>query len=249
VRVAVLAFALAAGAPGGLLLAGCESTQDKSARLEREGASRLAAERAVVVRRRSEDVRVIASHVVTDANGTAVVVELRNVSARPVARARVALDVAGAGGASVYRNDTPGLDPSLTEATGLAAGATLAWVNDQVTPSKPPRRVDARVGDLPAGAASSTARLPAITVEQPRLSTDAVTGVEAIGHVRNGSRVEQRRLVVFCVARKRGRVVAAGRGIVNRLAPGRRAKYHVFFIGDPRGAQLTAVAPPTVVTG
>ena len=63
----------------------------------------------------------------------------------------------------------------------------------------------------------------------------------------NRSDVEQRRLVVACVARRGGRVVAAGRAIVNRLAPGKSASYHVFFIGDPRGARMTVVAPPTVI--
>ena len=70
----------------------------------------------------------------------------------------------------------------------------------------------------------------------------------AIGNVANRSAVEQRRLVVFAVARKGDRVVAAGRAIVERLAPGKSAHFTAFLIGDPRGAELSAAAPPTVVS-
>lgn len=226
------------------LLSGCESSQAKSARLEKEGANRLADERGLVVRAQNRDVRAVATSVLQDENGTAVVVVLRNRSARPAGRVPVAIDVQGAGGKSVYRNDIPGLDPSLVEATGVPANGELVWVNDQVTPSGDPKTVDARIG---AGRGNAPRELPRIELTQPRLVQDRVTGVEAVGRVTNRSGVEQRRLVVSCVARKGERVVAAGRAIVNRLAPGKSAPFHVFFIGDPRGARMTVVAPPTVI--
>ncbi|HEX7291989.1 MAG TPA: hypothetical protein VF250_12760 [Conexibacter sp.] len=226
------------------LLSGCESSQAKSARLEREGARSLADERGLVVRAQNRDVRAVHTSVVQDENGTAVVVVLRNAASRPVGRVPIAIDVQGAGGKSVYRNDVPGLDPSLVEATGVPAHGELAWVNDQVTPAGDPKQVDARIG---AARGDAPRELPRLDVTQPRLVLDRVTGVEAIGRVTNRSKVEQRRLVVACVARKGDRVVAAGRAIVNRLAPGKSAPYHVFFIGDPRGARITVVAPPTVI--
>jgi hypothetical protein len=226
------------------LLSGCESSQAKSARLERGGAKSLAEERGLVVRAENREVRAVATSVLQDENGTAVVVVLRNASARPAARVPVAIDVRGAGGRSVYRNDVPGLDPSLVEATGVPAKGELAWVDDQVTPAGDPKTVAARIG---TERGDSPRELPRLEVTQPRLVLDRVTGVEAIGRVTNRSQVEQRRLVVACVARRGDRVVAAGRAIVNRLAPGRSAPYHVFFIGDPRDARITVVAPPTVI--
>ena len=42
-------------------------------------------------------------------------------------------------------------------------------------------------------------------------------------------------------------VVAAGRAIVEKLAPGKSAHFSTFPIGDPAGAELSASAPPTVV--
>ena len=87
--------------------------------------------------------------------------------------------------------------------------------------------------------------MPRITLSRPRLEQDPVSGVSAVGFAANRSRVEQRKLVIFAVARKGGRVVAAGRAQVNRLKPGKRARYTIFFIGNPRGARISVAAPPT----
>jgi hypothetical protein len=236
--VPLLAVALA------LLLAGCESTQQTSARLARAGSQSLASERGLVVRVQNRDVRVLATSVLQDANGTAVVVVLRNRAPRPLGSVPVAIDVRGSGGRSVYRNDLPGLDPSLVAATGVPANGELVWVDDQVTPTGTPKRAMARVG---AKRGATPHALPRLELTQPRLVDDPVTGVEAVGRVTNRSGVEQRRLVVSCVARRGTHVVAAGRAIVNRLAPGKSASFHVFFIGDPRGARVTVAAPPTVI--
>jgi hypothetical protein len=225
------------------LLSGCESSQAKSARLEKEGAQKLAGERGLVVREQNADVHAVATSVVHDDNGTVVVVVLRNRAAQPVGHVPLAIDVQGAGGKSVYRNDLPGLDPSLVEATGVPAKGELAWVNDQVTASGTPKRVEATIG---AEHGAAPRDLPKLELTQPRLVEDRVTGIEAVGRVTNRSNVEQRRLVVSCVARKGEHIVAAGRAIVQRLAPGKSASFHVFFIGDPRGARMTVVAPPTV---
>lgn len=225
------------------LLSGCESSQAKSARLEKQGAQQLAGERGLVVRKQNADVRAVATSVLSDENGTAVVVVLRNRAVQAVGHVPVAIDVQGAGGKSVYRNDLPGLDPSLVEATGVPAKGELEWVNDQVTASGTPKRVEATIG---AERGVAPRELPKLELTQPRLIEDRVTGIEAVGRVANRSDVEQRRLVVSCVARRGERIVAAGRAIVNRLAPGKSASFHVFFIGDPRGARITVVAPPTV---
>jgi hypothetical protein len=54
--------------------------------------------------------------------------------------------------------------------------------------------------------------------------------------------------VLFVVARRGGRVVAAGRGQIKALKVGARpAPYVSFFIGDPAGADISVEAPPTVL--
>ena len=239
-----LAAALLALPALALAVSACESTQAKSARLKADGAQQLAAERGLDVRSQNPDVKVLATAVVHDENGAAVVVELRNRTQRPLGRVPVAIDVRDGDGETVYANDVPGLDPSLVEATGVPAGGELLWVNDQVATNGTPTSVEAVVG---RERGAPTRELPRIAAGAPRLATDSVTGVEAIGRVTNRSRVDQRRLVVSVVARRGGKVVAAGRSIVARLAAGKSAPYHVFFIGDPRGAQLAVAAPPTVL--
>jgi hypothetical protein len=239
--VALLALPAFALTP---LLGGCESTQAKSARLKRAGVHQLAAERGLDVRSQSPDVKVLFTAVLHDENGAAVVVALRNRTTRPLGRVPIAVDVRGADGRTVYANDVPGLDPSLTEATAVPARGELLWVNDLVAASAAPTSVEALVG-RERGAPPRA--LPRIEASAPRLAVDSVTGVEAIGRVENRSQVDQRRLVVSVVARRGGKVVAAGRAIVERLLAGRHARYHVFFIGDPRDAQLAVAAPPTVL--
>jgi hypothetical protein len=225
-------------------LAGCESTQDKSARLEAQAAKLADPGKGLVVEERSRDVLVERAVALQDANGTAVVVELRNRSRRALAGIPLAIDLRGRGERELYANDTPGLDPSLVRVPALAPRERLLWVNDQVTASERPQRVRARAG---RDAQTVSGELPRIELRGVRLQSDPVSGVAAVGNVVNRSQVDQRRLIVFAVARRGSRIVAAGRAIVERLRAGKTNRFTTFFIGDPRGAQLELAAPPTVM--
>jgi hypothetical protein len=234
----LLLAALVAG-----LLSACESTQDKSRKLEAKGGS-LAAEKGVSVARSSKDVRVLSTDVLQDENGTAAVVRLRNVSKGALWQLPVAIDVRGAGRKSLFRNDQPGLEPTLAHIPLLRPGETFTWVNDQVAATGKPRSVAAKIG---RGSAIKDAGIPKIVLSSTRLENDPVSGVAAVGFAANRSKVEQRKLVVFVVARRGGRVVAAGRAQIPKLKPGKRAKFQAFFIGNPHGARLEPSAPPSVV--
>jgi hypothetical protein len=227
-----------------LALSGCESTQAKSARLE-AAAQTSKHERGLVVGRQDRDVTVEHTTVLQDANGAATVVELRNRAAGSLVALPLAVQVLGDGKKRLYANDAPGLDASLVGVAALAGRERLAWVNDQVTLSSPGGEVVAQVG---AGAKPGPARLPQLQVDGLRVAGDASGDVSIVGEVANTSEIEQRRLVVYVVARRDGKVVAAGRAIVERLKPGARAHFSVFPIGDPNGAELSAAAPPTVIT-
>jgi hypothetical protein len=236
-RLAVLALAV-------LALTGCESTQSKSAKLERV-AQKSKHEKGLVVGEQSKDIKVEGTTMLQDANGAAAVVQLRNQSRGSLVALPVSMQVLDKASKPLYANDAPGLDSSLVSVAALAPGATLDWVNDQVTIASPGQSVVAKIG---AGAKPGPARLPKLDVTGLEAAGDA-SGDEAItGDVANHSQVEQRRLVVYVTARKGDRVVAAGRAIVERLAPGKSAHFTVFPIGDPNGAALSAAAPPTVVT-
>jgi hypothetical protein len=224
-------------------LAGCESSQDQSARLAKQGGKAFT-RKGLDVKHLNPNVKVTGSAVLQDKNGAAAVVLLRNTSSAPLVNVPVSIDVLGAGRRSVFKNDAPGLEPSLVSAPVLEPRAEFAWVNDQVTPAGRARSVDVKIGPAPGRV---PATLPVVEVAAPVLTKDPVSGMEASGLVTNRSKVEQLRLIVYCVARRGAKVVAAGRGELQRLRPGQKLHYHVFFIGDPSGARISVAAPPTVL--
>jgi hypothetical protein len=222
-------------------LSACESTQDKSKRLGKEGSKVFQHTTHNVVAGVNREVRVLGTTVLHDQNGSAAVVELRNGSPKGLVNVPIAIDVKGINGASVFKNNAAGIEPSLQGVSMLKPRAEFAWVNDQVTAAGAPKSVQAQVGVANAG----PAKVPQIDVTPPKLGVDPTSGVDATGTVTNKSNILQIKLVLYCVARQGGRVVAAGRGGVDRLKPGAKVKYTIFFIGDPHGAKLSLLAPPT----
>jgi hypothetical protein len=233
------AAALLAIAP----LAGCESSQDKSARLAKKGGVAFT-RKGLDVKHLNASVKVLGTTVLQDKNGAAAVVELRNSSPTAQVNVPISIDVLGPARKTVFKNDAAGLETSLVSASVIEPQSDFAWVNDQVTPSGPTKTLDARVGKATGQA---PAQLPKIELSVPKLTNDPVSGMEASGTVTNKSQVEQKLLIIYAVARRGSKVVAAGRGEIQRLRVGKKAAYHVFFIGDPSGAKVSIAAPPTVL--
>jgi hypothetical protein len=238
------ALALAAVAPLGL--AACQSTADKSARIAREGRQAVKAAGRLRVDRPNADVRAVRAVVVRGTGGAAAAaVELRNRGARAQADVPVLIDVRDAKGASVYRNDTVGLQPALQRLALVRGRGSAWWVNDQVLSASPPRTVTARVG-----AARTVARTADVALRDIHFESDA-TGRFLTGIATNKSRAVVRDVPVFGVALRGRRVVAAGRALLTRLVPAATAKkpfrFRLFFVGDPRGARVVlTVAPPAL---
>ncbi len=223
-------------------LAGCESTQDKSERLKKQ-AGGLKEEKGLKITEPSKDVRVAGTDVVFDPEvGAAAVVELENTTKKVLANVPVAIDVRDGKGTSLFRNDTPGIEPALVSATVLEPGQTLLWVNDQIQATTAPEKVQAIVG---APRAAAPPKVPELKLSEPELIEDPVSGLASTGYVKNASAIEQRQVIIFGVARKGGRVVAAGRSGIKRIKPGRRGRYKIFWIGNPRGASYVLAAPAT----
>jgi hypothetical protein len=220
--------------------AGCQSTQEKSAKLAAQ-AGKLEAEEGLKVGERSRDVTVAGSTVITDENGSAVVVRLDNEAGRTLADVPIGVALLDAAGETVFRNDTPGLQRSLTHAALLERGRTV-WVNDQVVAASPPERAQITVG---ASDARPPDPLPRLSTSGVRLIEDPVSGVAAAGSVRNDGAKDLRRVLVTAVAERGGKAVAAGRAIVPRVRAGKGTRFRIFFIGDPKGAELTATAQPS----
>lgn len=239
--VACVVLALLAAA----LAAGCESTQSKSARLEANADTSLDEEKGVDVKKENPDVKVLSTSTLKDKNGEAVVVRLRNVGKEALANLPIAVKLADRAGKSVYTNTQPGLETALAHIAFLKPGQELFWVNDQVVSTGRPAQADTKIG----AAKSVTGSTPQIEIRGAHLERDPVSGIAAKGRVFNHSQVLQRRLPIFCVARSRDTVVAAGRAILEKVKPGKGAPFTIFFIGDPRGARLTLTPLPTILKG
>jgi hypothetical protein len=237
-RLAIACCVLAALVPG------CESSQDKSARLSKNGSKAFTA-KGLDVKHENPDVKVTATTVLQDKNGAATVVVLHNAGPTPQVNVPISIDVFGQGKKSVFKNDAPGLEPSLVSAPLLQAKSDFIWVNDQVTASGAAKSVAVKIGRAPGRPPSG--KWPQLAVSPPKLTNDPVSGVEAAGTVTNKSKVEQRALIIYCVAIRGAKVVAAGRSGIARLVPGKKKPYHVYFIGNPAGARLSLTAPPTVL--
>jgi hypothetical protein len=225
-----------------LALSGCESTQEKSAQLEKAAHHTRLAERGLSIARASTDVRVLGAVIVHDAEGAAVVVTLRNDSAHALRDMPIAITVKNAGGSTVFQNDAPGLEAALTSLGSLPAHGVVSWIDDQVPPSGAPASVTAIAGVSPAVSGA----LPEIEVAGVRPSEESGSATAA-GTVRNRSSVAQQSLVVYVVARRAGRVVAAGRAILPEVLPGAAIPFQAFLVGAPHGALLQADAPATTL--
>jgi hypothetical protein len=235
---------LAALALVALALTACESNQERSAKLakaakavEREAADRRAlAQRALTITRPSTKVKVTSTAIVRGAEGAAAVVSLRNISSTPLRGVPVQIVARNAHGASVYTNDVAGLSPTLASIALIPAHAEQTWIDDQVQATGTPVSVSAKVGE----GTPTAAAVPQLSVQGTHLSE-----AHAEGNIVNHSMLAQEEVVVDAVARRAGKIVAAGRAVLASAPAGASTPFQIFFVGDPAGAQLEVDAPAT----
>jgi hypothetical protein len=226
-----------------LLAAGCQSTQQKSEQIAAE-LGPVVEEKGLKIEKPSRDVEVVSTTVLSEAEGSAVVVEVRNESGRNLAGVPIAIDVRDANGRSVYRNDLAGLEPALTSIPYVEAREEATWVHDQVLATGKPESVEVTVGE---GGTPYAGEVPELKVTGPKLEGDPYSGALAGGNVENGSGSQLERVLLYAVARKGGRVVAAGRGAIEKIKPEPKPlPYNIYFIGDPRGAEVEVTSFPSL---
>ncbi len=127
----------------------------------------------------------------------------------------------------------------------IEPGQTVYWVNDQVTgqAARAPR----------SRSASPRERRPRAScrnlLQQSRPRPDTISpGRQVTGTVKNESKIDQADLILFAVARQGGQDRGGRRGQIKTLkADAKPANYTIFFIGDPKGADVTIKAPPTIL--
>ncbi len=230
------ALALAALALGGCLAA-CETSQERSAQLERvakreraQSAQRRAiARRGLSITRPSRVVTVTHTSVVHGAERSAAVITLHNSSATTLRALPIQITVKDATGATIYTNATPGLAAELTSVPLVGPHASTTWVEDQLSSSPAPASVSAVVGE---GEPLSKAA--------PRLEVAGVRVNEgqAEGSIVNHSHTSEHEVILYAVARRDGAIVAVGSAIVAAAQAGASAHFQAPLIGDARGAQL-----------
>lgn len=230
-------------------LSGCASTQQKSARAQVIASRTLLGREQLRVTRRDSRVEVRSVATVRDAHRVAFVVRLRNRSAEPVNDLPVAVGVRPTAGRRRLFNGRPGLPYWQTHGPAIAPGAsaTLVVVVDS---DRPPRGTPFATVGRTDRRPTVAATLPAIEVgARADAAGPADTGRRVktvVAEIRNRSDVPQYGLEIYAVARRGGRVVAAGRVPLAHLGSNARATASVPLIGDPRGARIRLSTSPTL---
>jgi len=228
---------------GALSLAGCETTAEKSAKLER-AAKRVAPaqQQGLSIAHASSIVKVQSATLVHGTEGTAAVLRLHNSSATAIREVPISIALKDGHGATVYTNSTPGLAKTLTSLALLPAHGDGVWIDDQI-PGTSAKSLTTKIGE---GAVVSGAT-PRMTISETQLTKDPSGAATVEGTIKNSSSTAQSELIVYALASDGGHVVAAGRAVLASLLPGASAPFQAFFVGDPAGAQLQLSAPPTAL--
>lgn len=229
---------LAAGALGG-----CVSTQDKNERAKLRATRLLASRELPRVSGRNPDVRVTGVSLVRGRGpSTAIVVDLRSRSSKPLTDVPIVVGVRSRGGARVAFNLRKRLDWFQTHVPAIPAGGTTTWVFEGRRRVKPGDRPFARVGIPASPAISSAGALPRIAAVP-----GAIRGRRAVHVVvENTSEVPQYGLQVYAVVRAGGRYVAAGKTSIEHLGTGRRTTARVPLTGRARTHRPVVQATPTI---
>jgi hypothetical protein len=225
-----------------LALCGCQSTQEHSAELRRQAKHDILASQGVSVTKQNPTVKVLQSAVVRSHEGVAVVVALRNTGTHALENAPIEITVRDAHGSVVFQNNAPGEEPSLTTVSLLEPGQEAIWVDDQVQATGTPTSASAVVGE----AKRASGNIPQLSVAGTHLSAEAGAEATLSGTVANRSQTTQQNLVVYAVARRGSKIVAAGRAVLPEVpAAGTNVPFQIYFVGNPSGAQIQTSAPAT----
>jgi hypothetical protein len=222
-----------------LPLAGCESNQERSAKIEKTAKRSTLTQKGLAIAHASTQVQVLSTDVVHGTEAAAAVVTVRNSTPHALRSVPIAITVKNPHGQTLYKNDTPGLEAGLTQISSLPPHGSITWVDDQVTPTGGPANVSATVGEAPTASGPE----PQIEVQGTHI-VEASAG-EVAGTLHNRSNVIQQHLVVYLIARRAGKIVAAGRAILVEVAPGAPVPFQAFLVGTLAGATLQASAPAT----
>jgi hypothetical protein len=238
-RLAVAGFALTA-------LSGCVTTQQTNARTVLVNERTLESQSAVSVTRPNPAVAVTAVSLLRSGATDAVVVRVRNRSARPISDLPISVGIRTRSGRAIYLNRAANLAYLDTHIASIGAHAGTIWV---FTVHRAPvlgGRPFAVVGLARVPATTSQHSLPPIDVAAAPPNRTGGRGGELRVAVTDASGVPQYGLPVYAVALRDGRPVAAWRTTIATLDGGARTTLAVKLLGTPIGAAIQLSAPPTI---
>jgi len=231
---------------GALVVTGCESTQDKAARVQKQNEIKMKiAAQPLTVPTVDRRIKVTGTTVLRGKDTDAVVVAVVNTTSKPIADLPIAVKILNGAGKVVLTNTAPGTDHWLNHIPLLRPGQTFYWVNDQLDPLPSARKATVRIG-------------PGVTVARPykdaqllkiKIFEDPVSGAALTGKASGSAPVLQERVVIFSVGKQGGRIVSAGRGVLEKLLPnrGKPAGFTIFYVGaNPKSVSVSNQAPPVL---
>ena len=222
-----------------IALAGCESTEQESAKIAKRLGHQRASAAVTKIKGANSSVRIVSAQIVSSAGGTAAVLELSNSSSHAQADIPILITVYDAAGKAVYSNSTVGESSPSGELSLLGAHATVWWVDSNVLASGgTPVRVVVKIG-------APTASPPAQSLSASRLASGSnFVGPFISGSASNSSAAAETDVTVYAVALAGARVVAAGQSLIPSLPAHGSASFQVNVDGKAKGATPAATIAP-----
>jgi hypothetical protein len=236
--------ALAATAPVAVLLTGCVSTQTVATRARLVDERILASQKVTEVTRANPAVTVRAPVVIRDHTATAIVVTVRNDSARALTDLPISVGLRTHSGRENYLNRSTDLGYFESHIASIGSRATTTWVF--LTGARiPPGRVFATVGVAQLHPSLSRP-LPSITVSlratQPERDDQVTLNVSIL----NRSAIPQYSLPIYAVALRGDREVAAGRTTLAHIGTHATTTSTLELLGSFDYQSLRLIASPTI---
>jgi hypothetical protein len=236
------AFALAGCGVLALAASGCESTEEQSAQIARQGAKLATSSETVAAGATNTTVAVSHVTLLQSAGRGAVAMQLSSSASAAQSDLPVLVNVVGAASKTLYSNDVSGLESTLQRMPLLRAHQSAWWVDDQVLTAQPGGRVQVHVG-VGAGHGHSLASgsLPDISTTEVHVGTQS--GLSVVdGNLVNHAKASASKVPVFAVALRGGAVTAAGRALIATLPPG-TTPFQIFLVGNPAGSTIQISVP------
>lgn len=240
----VRAGGLVAVALLGAGVAGCQTTQDKSAALQAKAATVDGPGRAKVGRA-DRSVRIVRFREIRGQGRTAVAVELENRGARPLRGVPVVLRVTRQG-REQFANDIAGNDRLGLRVPVLPPGR-FTWINAELPAIEDGAQLTVKLGAAQRTWRGGTSGLR-VTGLKRSAEPETPDGVSVEGTVRNTGRGAQRDVPIFITAQEGTRTVAVATGRIERIAARRSESFQAYLTGAGRKGRLRAVALPTSPT-